>query len=307
MKTKHIIAIIAWMAMSVPMFAAANPTYDYLTTPNKFVDVGGIKFAYRILGKQSEYPLVLLQHFRGSMDNWDPALIDALAEQRTVIVFDNKGICLSEGVTPDTFEAMGDDAASFITALGYKKVDVLGFSIGGAVAQTLTLQHPELVHKLILAGTAPKGGAKINQRDPKLLAIMAHPRSESQVFLAAFYAPTTLSQELGKASLARRGKRSQVEDKQTSEPASVAHTKARQTWGMPADSTFAYLKKITIPVLVANGSDDIMMFTENSVTLYRTLPDARLILYPNSAHGFLFQYPIQFAKDAGDFLDNDLK
>ena len=307
MKTKHIIAVIAWMALSIPAFSLKNDNENYLSTPNKFVNVDGVKYAYRILGRQSEYPLVLLQHSRGTMDNWDPALIDALAAQRTVIVFDNKGIGLSEGQSPNTFEAMGEDAAGFITALGYKKVDVLGFSIGGAVAQTLTLNHPELVHKLILAGTAPKGGAKINERDPRILEIMTHPRSEAQVFLATFYAPTPLSQQLGKASLARRRQRSAVEDKAIGTQASQAQNEARQTWGMPSDSTFSYLQKITQPVLVANGSDDIMMFTVNSYTLFQHLPDARLILYPDSAHGFLFQYPLQFARDAGDFLDTDLK
>jgi len=307
MKTKHIIAVIAWMALSIPAFAAKSEPFNYLTTPNQFITVGGVKYTYRSLGKKSEYPLVLLQHSRGTMDNWDPELIDALAAQRTVIVFDNKGVGLSEGQTPDNFEATGDDAASFIAALGYKKVDVLGFSIGGAAAQTLTLQHPELVHKLILAGTAPKGGAKINERDPKLLEIMTHPRSEAQVFLAAFYAPTPLSQQLGKESLARRAQRSSVQDKTISNQSSKAQNDAREAWGKPADSTFSYLQKFTLPVLVANGSDDVMLFTINSYTMYKHLPDARLILYPNSAHGFLFQYPIQFAKDAGDFLDNDLK
>jgi pimeloyl-ACP methyl ester carboxylesterase len=280
---------------------------DYLSAPNQFVDVNGTRFAYRKLGTKSAYPLVLLQHFRGSMDNWDPALIDALASQRTVIVFDNKGVGLSEGVTPETFEAMGNDAAAFIQALGYSKVDVLGFSIGGAVAQELTVNHPDLVRKLILAGTAPKGGAKINDRDPKIIALVTGARSEAEVFLTTFYAPTPISQELGKASLTRRQQRSKVFDKPTNDQTLKAHTKARMEWGMPADSTFGYLKKITQPVLVANGSDDIMMFTVNSYTLYQHLPDARLILYPNSAHGFLFQYPETFAKDAGDFLDHDLK
>jgi len=279
----------------------------YLSAPNQFINVDGVKFAYRRLGRQSEYPLVLLQHFRGSMDNWDPELIDELAGQRTVIVFDNKGVGLSEGETPDNFEAMGDDAAAFIGALGYKKVDVLGFSIGGAVAQTLTLQHPELVRKLILAGTAPKGAVKINQRDPKIIALVTAARSESEVFLTSFYAQTPLSQELGKASLARRAKRSDIHDNPTSPQVLQAHNKARQAWGMPADTSFAYLSKITQPVLVANGSDDIMMFTEYSYTLYKHLPDARLILYPNSAHGFLFQYPITFAKNVGEFLDQALK
>jgi len=307
MITKHLFAIIAGMAMSVFGFASSGEPINYLTTPNKFVDVGGIKYAYRILGKKSNYPLVLLQHFRGSMDNWDPALINALASLRTVIVFDNKGVGLTEGETPDSFEAMGNDAAAFIQALGYNKVDVLGFSIGGAVAQELTLNHPGLVRRLILAGTAPKGGAKINERDPKIIALVTHATSESEVFLATFYSPASVSQELGKASLDRRHQRSTVFDKPTSDQTLKAHTRARQEWGMPADSTFSYLKKITQPVLVANGSDDIMMFTINSYTLYQHLPDARLILYPNSAHGFLFQYPETFAKDAGDFLDHDLK
>jgi pimeloyl-ACP methyl ester carboxylesterase len=307
MNIRYIAALILWMGSSVAGFGRPHDPVDYLNTPNRFLEVGGVKFAYRKLGKESEYPLVLLQHSRGTMDNWDPALIDALAADRTVIVFDNKGVGLSEGKTPATFEAMGDDAADFIAALGYKQVDVLGFSIGGAVAQTLTVRHPGLVHKLILAGTAPKGGAKINERDPKILEIMAHPRSEAQVFLATFYAPTPLSQQLGEASLARRHQRSAVYDKAIGTEAAQAQNQAREAWGMPADSTFAYLQKIAIPVLVANGSDDIMMFTVNSVTLYRHLPDARLILYPNSAHGFLFQYPVQVARDAGDFLDNDLK
>lgn len=307
MNTRYVAALITLMGLSLTGFGRLHEPIDYLNTPNRFIEIGGVKFAYRKLGKESEYPLVLLQHSRGTMDNWDPALIDALAAERTVIVFDNRGVGLSEGKTPASFEAMGDDAASFITALGYKKVDVLGFSIGGAVAQTLALNHPELVHKLILAGTSPKGGAKINERDPKILAIMAHPRSEAQVFLATFYAPTPLSQQLGEASLARRHQRSSVYDKGILDDAAQAQNEARQAWGMPADSTFGYLQKITMPVLVANGSEDIMMFTENSLTLYRHLPKARLILYPNSAHGFLFQYPVQFARDAGDFLDNDLK
>jgi pimeloyl-ACP methyl ester carboxylesterase len=307
MRTKNIIAVIAGMVLSLPALASKGNSFDYLSTPNKFVEIGGLKYAYRILGKPGKYPLVLLQHSRGTMDNWDPSLIDALASQRTVIVFDNKGVGLSEGQTPDTFEAMGDDVANFIMALGYKKVDILGFSIGGAVAQTLALQHPELVRKLILAGTAPKGGEKINERDPRILEIMTHAKSEAEVFLATFFAPSPLSQQLGQASIARRQKRSALADKAIGPQASQAQNTARQAWGMPADNTFSYLQKITHPVLVANGSGDIMMFTINSYIMYQHLPDAKLILYPDSAHGFLFQYPSQFARDAGDFLDNELK
>ena len=173
MKTLILLILIIGL-LSINVSGKVTPV-NYLNTPNRFIAVNGVRYAYRKLGRKSTFPLVMLQHFRGSMDYWDPALIDALAKERTVIVFDNKGVSLSGGQTPDTFAAMGDDAARFIEALGYHQVDLLGFSIGGAVAQELTVNHPQLVRKLILAATAPKGGQFINKRDPKIIAIVTQP------------------------------------------------------------------------------------------------------------------------------------
>jgi len=276
---------------------------NYLNAPNRFVTVGDVKYAYRKLGKKSNYPLVMLQHFRGSMDYWDPAFIDALAKDRTVIVFDNKGVSLTGGQTPDTFAAMGDDAAKLIEALGYTKVDLLGFSIGGAAAQELTVNHPGLVRKLILAATAPKGGQYINNRDPKIIAIVTQPTLDYDGFLKTFFEPTAHSQQLGNAYVMRRKQRSKVFDKESSGQTLHAHIHARQEWGTTSDTGYSYLKKITQPVLVANGSHDIMMFTINSYTLYQHLPNAKLLLYPDSGHGFLFQYPEDFAAQVNIFLN----
>jgi len=275
---------------------------NYLNAPNKFVKFGDMLYAYRIVGKKSLIPLVLLQHFRGSMDNWDPAFINALAEEHTVITFDNKGVGLSEGETPDNFAEMGDDAASFINALGYEIVDILGFSIGGAIAQELTVNHPQLVRKLILAATAPKGGEGINQRDPEIIKIVSKPDFEDEDFLTLFFEPSARSQELGRASIKRRMQRKKYFDAVISTQTAHAHAKARQGWGLPADASFEYLKQIKQPVLVANGKNDIMMFTINSYTLFEHLPNARLLLYPDSGHGFLFQNTQDFAKQVCQFL-----
>jgi pimeloyl-ACP methyl ester carboxylesterase len=276
---------------------------DYLQTPNRFIEVGNTRYAYRVLGHRGGIPLVLLQHYRGSMDYWDPAFIDALAKQRTVITFDNKGVSLSGGETPDSFSAMGDDAADFIAALGYKKVDVLGFSIGGCVAQELTISHPALVRRLILAGTAPKGGQDMNKRNPEVIRLVTKPKIGYDDLLIYFFDTAAISQQLGREFLNRRKQRTGNFDIESNLQTLRAHTKARQDWGQPADTTYAYLRKITQPVLVANGSNDIMMFTINSYILFQHLPDAHLILYPNAGHAFLFQYPEQFAGQVNSFLN----
>ena len=306
MKMKIVWALIGFITLAAQVKASPVQRMSYLNSPNRFVAVNGLKFAYRITGIPKGIPLVLLQHFRGTMDNWDPAFIDALAENREVIVFDNKGVGLSEGETPDNFKDMGDDAASFIKNLSLKKVDVLGFSIGGCIAQELTSNHPELVRKLILAATAPKGGQFMNHRDPHVISIVTEAQIQDAGYLIIFFELSASSQRLGNLFLNRRAQRKANFDRLSNAQTLKAHVTARQAWGEELDTTYAYLKKIKQPVLVANGNHDIMMFTINSYTLFEQLPNAHLILYPDSGHGFLFQYPEQFAKQVNTFLEHGL-
>jgi pimeloyl-ACP methyl ester carboxylesterase len=298
-------SMIAFLEAKIDDVAGAkdSSTVDYLHAPNKYLGVGPVQYAYRILGKNGTVPLVLLQHYRGTMDNWDPAFINALAGQRTVITFDNQGVGLSAGETPDNFTAMGDDAANFIAALGCKQVDVLGFSIGGCVAQELTANHPQRVRRLILAATAPRGGQGMNHRDPKIIKIVSDPTIDDEGYLTIFFDSSVNSRALGNAFLERLRRRTANFDKESSMQTAKAHAAARQDWGKPGDTTYAYLKKITQPVLIANGSHDIMMFSVNSYTLFQYLPNAHLIMYPDSGHAFLFQYPEEFSEQVNQFLN----
>ncbi len=249
--------------------------FIYREAENEFVEVGDVRYAYRKVGQDNGCPLFLLMHTRGNMDSWDPALIDDLAKQRLVIAFDNKGIGLTNGTTPEGFEEMADDAAAFIRALGYLKVDVLGFSIGGAIAQELIIRHNGLV------------------------------RLDDDDILYGFFAPSPSSQALGRQFLLRLRERLVNRDLPVSMMAVRVQAVAREKWGNPQDGYDDLLKTATIPVLVANGKDDIRMPSINSYHLFRKLPKAQLILYPDSGHGFLFQYPDLCAANFTHFLDQN--
>lgn len=270
---------------------------------NKFLKIGDINFAYKQFGKEEGVPLVFAIHFRGTMENWDPLMLERIAEERPVILFDNVGVGYTNGETPTTVEAMAEGMYQFVDGLGYKEIDVLGFSIGGMVAQILAIHHPDLVRKLILSGTGPAGG--IGPSHPKMPEMMNRAEGSEEdaieTFLFLFYPETEEGRALGMESLSRifaqktNDSNLQVRDAQLS---AIAH------WvGEDFNSYKEALSQISMPTLVINGDNDIMVPTENSFMLSESISDAQLIIYPNAGHGHLFQHPIRFANHVNTFLN----
>jgi pimeloyl-ACP methyl ester carboxylesterase len=277
---------------------------DYDLVRTQKVAVKGTAFSYRRFGAESAVPLIVLTHFRASMDNWDPLLLNLIAKQRTVVAFDNKGVASSGGATPETYGAMADDAADFVASLGYTKVDVLGFSIGGAIAQQLLFKHSGLVRKCALAASMPPGGKGILQSRPEVAAVATKAVVELNDFLILFFEDSPLSQQAGRKYLQRRSARTIDVEPPTTGQTMEAQGRARKAWAaMDVAQGVTDLKSVAQPVFVANGSNDVMISNPYSFSLYQSLPNAQLILYPDSGHGFLFQYPELFAAHLSIFLN----
>jgi len=274
-----------------------------LTTPNRTIQgANGTSYAYRRYGKPGAAPVVFLQHFRGNLDGWDPALVDDIAAEREVILFDASGVGLSTGSVPANFEQFGRDALAFIDALGLTEVDLFGFSIGGFVAQEVALQRPHLVRRLILAGTGPEGGRQMHgwTDEPRAHAMKDVQGAEDILYL--FFGPSEDSQIKGKEFVGRIFTRTEGRDTLPSLAARDAQSAAAIEWGIRDYSKLARLANITAPTLVANGDNDIMVPTVNSYLLAGHLPNARLSISPDANHGFLFQYPHEFASEVNGFL-----
>jgi len=285
---------------SVP--SRTRPTSS--TAPTRFVDAERIRFAYRRFGNPSGTPIVLLQHFMGNLDNYDPAITDALAEAREVILTDNAGVGLSTGVAPKTVAGMARDAASLIDALGLERVDLFGFSMGGFVAQQIVVDRPELVRRLVLVGTGPRGGDGMGQLAPDtapLFGTVYDP--QDLMWLPIFFSPSEASQATGRRFLERIRARTEDRDALVSEATVAAHSAAAREWGAAAPGSFDYLRGITQPALVVNGSNDIVVPTINSYILQQNLPNAELVLFPDSNHGSHFQFTEPFNRYVTDFLD----
>jgi pimeloyl-ACP methyl ester carboxylesterase len=251
-------------------------------------------------------PLVFNMHFMGTMDHWDPAVTDGFAKDREVILFDNAGVSSSSGEVPETFAQMGANAIAFIKALGLKQVDVLGFSIGGLVAQEITLQAPDLVRRLILVGTGPRSGESMDTGTPEGKEIFGTTYANpDDLWLRVHFTPSDVSQAAGREFVKRFRLRSTNRDPEVSRAAALAQRAAIGRWGAKRDHAWDYLKTIKQPVLVVNGSNDVIIYTINSYILQRNLPNAQLIIYPDSAHGSLFQYPQLFVRHVSMFLDQD--
>jgi pimeloyl-ACP methyl ester carboxylesterase len=240
------------------------------------------------------------------MDNWDPIHTNRLAQDRPVVLVDYRGVGRSSGETPDSMRGMGRDIIAFARSLGAKQVDIFGFSIGGMVAQQIALDVPELVRRLILVGTGPSGGEGMAAFSPQVQEIMSRPNmTPAERGLALFFSPTATSQAAGKAWIARIGARQVDREPDASPQVATAQLAALAKWGQVTGERYAYLKNIPHRTLVVNGHDDIMVPTVNSFILQQKLPDARLILYPDSGHGAHFQFAEEFAEATARFLAAD--
>lgn len=274
----------------------------YAEAPNTLVRAAsGIDYAYRDVG-DGDVPVVLLQHFRGNLDNWDPALIDALASSRRVVAFDNVGVGMSTGTTPSSVDQMAHDALAFLSAMHFDQVDLLGFSIGSFVAQEIALLRPEILRRLILASSAPRGAAGMHGWAPDVIGAVGQREPNPDGYLDVFFAPSPTSRQAGQAALQRMLARQQDRDRPTTWETRVAQYDAVCAWGIPDHALLQRLRAVEVPVFVANGDSDPMILPHYSYLLAGLVPQAQLKVYPDSAHGFLFQHHGQFASDIDTFL-----
>lgn len=274
----------------------------HLTVPTRFIEIDGARFAYRRWGKTGGTPLILIQHFRGGMDHWDPLITDGLAAGHEVILFDGRGVGGSSGTPRNRIEDMADDIAAFINAIKLPKVDAVGFSIGGFQVQELTLRHPSLVRKLVLLGTSPRAGDP--WIDPRVPEIAARPVRSVEETVILFFGKSEAAKKAGRDFWQRRHER--VDQDPLSPPEVIkAQWEAYQSYMAPlGDDPYAPLRAIQQPTLVANGIEDIMIASINSFYLAQNIPNAQLILYPDAGHAAHFQYPELFLKHATLFLDS---
>ncbi|MEQ6028363.1 alpha/beta hydrolase [Streptomyces salinarius] len=277
-------------------------TVTHHTAPTQFVEADGVRYAYRRLGPEGGVPLVMLQHFTGTLDNWDPALVDALAAEREVVLVNYAGVGSSTGTPAVTVAQSAQQMISFIAALGLEHIDLLGFSLGGFVAQDMALVRPRLIRRLILAGTGPKGAPGMHgwRKD-----IETHARAEVPTgddLLHIFFAHTDTSRAKGMEFLGRLMARTQDRDAPSSLTARDAQYDAVLEWGIPDHGALQRLTGIQSPTLILQGDDDLMIPTKASHLMAGLIPDARIRIYPDAAHASLFQYPAEAAKDINDFL-----
>ena len=284
------------------MSATAPTTTEYQASPNRVVSAANeIDYAYREIGNGTP-PLVLLQHFRGNLDNWDPALIDALAAGRRVVTFDNAGVGGSTGTTPSTVTQMARDAIAFLDAMEFDEVDVLGFSIGSFVAQEIALIRPAVVRRLILASAAPQGAAGMHGWAPEVIGAVGAPAPNPDGYLGVFFTRSAASRQSGVETLGRLTARTEDRDKPTTWQTRQAQYDAVCAWGIPDHGLLQRVSAIRAPVFVANGDSDPMILPHYSYLLAGLMPQARVKIYRDAAHGFLFQHHAEFAGDVEAFL-----
>jgi len=289
---------------SVMKFSGKVGPSLHQTAPTRFVEVNGVKLAYRRFGKPSGVPVVFFQHFLGNLDSWDPAVTDGFARTREVIIFDNAGVSSSGGEVPKTVEDMAKYGIGLFGALNIKQADILGFSLGSLIAQEVAIERPDLVRKVILVGSAPRGGVGMASLTPEFQAMLGKKHDvPDEILLDTFFTPSAESQAAGREFLNRIRARTVDRDAPYGPKEAPNEIAAFAAWGAPSADSNKYLKSLNKPVLVISGSNDVIHYTVNSFTLEQNLPHAQLIIYPDSAHGSFYQYPKLFLQDALTFLD----
>ena len=284
--------------VDTPTASTSKTTWN--NAPTRTIDAGGVTFAYRQLGPDTDVPVIFLTHLAAVLDNWDLRVVDGIAAERPVITFDNRGVGASSGSTPTTIEEMAKDAVTFIRALGFDQVDLFGFSMGGMIAQVIALEEPQLVRKMIIAGTGPAGGegidkvTRISYLDTARGLITRH---DPKQYL--FFTRTPNGRRAGKEFLARLKERTEDRDKAISVSSFRAQLKAIHRWGQQTPTDLASIRQ---PVLVINGESDKMVPTKNTIDLDRRLPNSQLVVYPDAGHGGVFQFHEDFVKRTLEFL-----
>ena len=275
----------------------------YSAVPNQRVSAtNGVEYTYRETGDGS-VPLLLLQHFRGNLDNWDPALVDALASTRKVVAFDNVGVGGTSGATQNSVREMAHGATAFIAAMGFEQVDLLGFSIGSFVAQEIALSRPEVVRRVVLASSAPEGADGMHGWAPEVIGAVGKPETSAEEYLSVFFTSSDTSQQAGKEALGRMYSRQEDRDKHTTWETRLSQYDAVCAWGIPNHALLQKVSAIEVPIFIANGDSDPMILPRYSYLLAGLIPQSTIKIYPDSAHGFLFQHHTEFAADLAEFLD----
>jgi pimeloyl-ACP methyl ester carboxylesterase len=277
-------------------------TATHQTATTEFVESDGIEFAYRRFGRPGAVPLVLLQHFRGNLDNWDPAFTDALADAGEIILVDPPGVGASTGAPKHTVAETAHSVLGFMDALNLREIDLLGYSLGGFVAQDLALLRPWAIRRLVLVGTGPRGAPGMHGWRDNIQESSRHDEGSPEDLLYIFYAQTDTSQAKGKESLGRIFQRTEDRDPTPTLAVREAQYDAVLEWGIPDHSALQRLTGISCPTLILQGDNDLMIPTQQSHLMAGLIPDAKIKIYPDANHGSIFQYPAEAAEDVKAFL-----
>lgn len=299
--TLFIVVTVSCTEENEPPTAQEIQNRNHQTAKTQFINVKGNTIAYRVLGKEDGIPLVLLPGLGGSMDDWDPAVTDGLAKKYKVIIFDNKGVASSKGITPNTVQAMADDAVDFIKALNLSKVNIMGFSMGGFIAQRIVLTYPSLINKVILTGTGPQGAIGLSNL-PNIIAGTAGLSPEAS-FLKFGFTESAQSVAEGKASYARVQLRTTDRDLPLNDDTSNSQFTAVLSWAQPNADALTEIKKIKNPVLIVHGENDLPVSVQNAKNMAQNLDHSELVIFPDSGHASFYQYHDTFVTKAIEFLE----